>query len=106
MRKLALSLVLSIAVTFVLTVTLTRTTRISAAPDTNAPQMSSRNYAINWSALGEISGGNSTSANYALHGTIGQMGANTNSSSRSYRACTGFQCVADVMRLNLPLILK
>ena len=69
-----------------------------------APQMNSANYALDWSAVGEVSGGASTSANYNLNATIGQMAANTSSASANYGLCTGFECVANVLSLYLPLI--
>lgn len=68
--------------------------------------MSSTNFALDWSAVGEISGGDSASANYKLTGTIGQMAANTSSTSANYQACTGFECVLDNLRLFLPLIIR
>jgi hypothetical protein len=70
----------------------------------SGPQMSSTNYAMDWSAVGEISGGSSASANYKLTGTIGQMAANTSSTSSNYGLCTGFECVLNSLRLFLPLI--
>jgi hypothetical protein len=68
------------------------------------PQMSSTNYALDWSAAGEISGGASASASYKMNATIGQMAANTGSTSASYGLCTGFECVANTLSLYLPLI--
>jgi hypothetical protein len=68
------------------------------------PQMSSTNYALDWSAVGEISGGASASASYKMNATIGQMAANTSSTSTSYGLCTGFECVVDTLSLYLPLI--
>jgi hypothetical protein len=73
------------------------------APKLN-PQMSSFNYALDWSAVGEISGGASASASYKMNATIGQMAANTSSTSTSYGLCTGFECVVDTLSLYLPLI--
>jgi hypothetical protein len=79
-----------------------------AAPEPSAPhvntRMSSTSYALDWSAVGEISGGASASTNYKLNATIGQMAANTSSASASYGLCTGFECVANVLSLYLPLI--
>jgi hypothetical protein len=69
-----------------------------------APQMSSTNYALDRSAVGEISGGASASASYKLNATIGQMAANTNSISTNYGLCTGFECVLNTLSLYLPLI--
>jgi hypothetical protein len=74
-----------------------------SAPRAN-PQMSSTNYALDWSAVGEISGGASTSASYNLNATIGQMAANTSSISTNYGLCTGFECVLNTLSLYLPLI--
>ena len=74
-----------------------------SAPKLN-PQMNSANYALDWSAVGEISGGASTSASYNMNATIGQMAANTSSVSASYGLCTGFECVANTLSLYLPLI--
>jgi hypothetical protein len=69
------------------------------------PQMSSANYALDWSAVGEISGGASTSTNYRLIATIGQMAANAASVSPTYGLCTGFECLlANVRNLFLPLV--
>jgi hypothetical protein len=73
------------------------------APKLN-PQMNSANYALDWSAVGEISGGASASANYKLNATIGQMAANTSSTNASYGLCTGFECVLNTLSLYLPLI--
>jgi hypothetical protein len=75
------------------------------APKLN-PQMSSINYALDWSAVGEISGGASASANYNLNATIGQMAANTSSTSTNYGLCTGFECVLNLLRTYLPLIAR
>lgn len=81
-----------------------------AAPAPSAlrvnPQMSSANYALDWSAVGEISGGASTSTNYNLNATIGQMAANTSSTSTNYGLCTGFECVLNLLRVYLPIILR
>jgi hypothetical protein len=74
-----------------------------AAPKLN-PQMNSANYALDWSAVGEISGGASASASYRINATIGQMAANTSSTSASFGLCTGFECVANTLSLYLPLI--
>jgi hypothetical protein len=62
------------------------------------------NFALDWSAVGEISGGASTSASYKLNATIGQMAANTSSISTNYGLCTGFECVLNTLSLYLPLI--
>ncbi len=70
------------------------------------PRMSSPNFAMDWSAVGEISGGDSVSANYKLSGTLGQMAANSSSTSSHYGLCTGFECVLNTLRLYLPLILR
>jgi hypothetical protein len=79
-----------------------------AAPGLTAPKlnplMSSASYALDWSAVGEISGGASASASYKMNATIGQMAANTSSVSPSYGLCTGFECVVDTLSLYLPLI--
>ena len=79
-----------------------------AAPTPTAPrakpQMSSASYALDWSAVGEISGGASASASYKMNATIGQMAANTSSVSTSFRLCSGFECVANMLSLYLPLI--
>src|SRR5258708_3507369 len=74
-----------------------------SAPHANA-QMSSTNYALDWSAVGEISGGTSASAGYKRNATIGQRAANPRSTSTNYGLCTGFECVANVLSLYLPLI--
>ena len=74
-----------------------------AAPHIN-PQMSSARYALDWSAVGEISGGASASAGYKLNATIGQMAANTSSVSANFGLCSGFECVANWLSLFLPLI--
>ena len=72
-------------------------------PSTN-PQMNSANFALNWSAAGEISGGASTSVSHNMNATIGQMAANTSSISANYGLCTGFECVLNTLWLYLPLI--
>jgi hypothetical protein len=74
-----------------------------SAPSTN-PHMNSANYALNWSAVGEISGGASASASYKMNATIGQMAANTSSTSTNFGLCTGFECVLNTLSLYLPLI--
>jgi nitric oxide reductase large subunit len=74
-----------------------------SAPKLN-PQMSSINYALDWSAVGEISGGASASASYKMNATIGQMAANTSSTSTNFGLCTGFECVLNTLSLYLPLI--
>lgn len=76
-----------------------------AAPP-NSPQMGSSNYAMDWSAVGRISGSITTSTNYRINATIGQMAASTGSVSANYRVCTGFQCVLDAIRVYLPLITR
>jgi hypothetical protein len=77
----------------------------STAPG-SAPQMTSTNYALDWSTVGEISGGESTSIHYNLNATISQMAANTSSTSTAYGLCTGFECVLNYLRLYLPIILR
>ena len=76
------------------------------AQQQDGPRISSTNFALDWSAVGEISGGDSASANYKLTGTIGQMAANTSSTSGNFGLCTGFECVLNTLRLYLPLILR
>ena len=81
----------------------------SNTQSTNAkPSMASANYALTWTAIGEVSGGSSTSASYKLDATISQMAVQTESASANFKACTGFQCaLIDLLRkLFLPLILK
>jgi hypothetical protein len=68
--------------------------------------MNSTSYALDWSAVGEISGGGSASANYKLNATIGQMATNTSSTSSNYGLCTGFECVLNLLRTYLPLIAR
>jgi hypothetical protein len=75
----------------------------TAMPHAN-PQMNSTNYALDWSAVGEISGGESASANYKMNATIGQMAANSSSTSANYGMCTGFECVLNLLSTYLPLI--
>ena len=81
-----------------------------AAPAPNTPhitpQMNSTNYALDWSAVEEVSGGASTSANYKLDATIGQMAANTSNTSANYGLCTGFECVLNLLRVYLPVIFR
>ena len=72
----------------------------------NVPSMSSANFRMDWSAMGEISGGASTSAGYKLLGTMGQMAAYTSSASAGYKLCTGFQCAPPLFRVDLPLAIK
>lgn len=81
-------------------------TATAAPPVPRVPKMSSTNYAMDWSAVGEISGGASASTNFKLTATIGQMAANMNSASANYQACTGFECVLNSLRLFLPLIVR
>src|SRR5947208_12108876 len=79
-----------------------------AAPAPHAPsanlQMSSPHYALDWSAVGEINGGSSTSPHYKLNATIDQWAATTNSTSAHYAVCSGFECVLNTLALYLPLI--
>ncbi len=70
------------------------------------PRMSSTNYAMDWNAVGEISGGDTASTNYKLSATIGQMAANTSSTSTNYQSCAGFECVLNALHLYLPLITR
>jgi len=94
------------ALLFVLTLVRAAPTATAAPPAPRAPQMSSANYALDWSAAGEISGGDSASANFKLSGTIGQMAANSSSSNTStnYGLCTGVQCVLNALSVYLLII--
>ena len=95
------------ALLFVLTLT-HRIPAVSAAPPAPpAPRMSSTNYGMDWNTAGDISGGESASANYKLRGTIGQMAASSSGASANYAQCSGFQCVLGaLMRVYLPMISK
>jgi hypothetical protein len=90
-------------------------TLLAAPTDTALPplsqqqsisQMTSTNYTLDWSTVGEISGGSSASANFKLTGTSGQMAANTSSVSTAYGLCTGFECVLNYLRQFLPVVLR
>jgi hypothetical protein len=67
--------------------------------------MESDNYAINWDVIG--SGGEpSTSASFALNGTIGQ-GTVGSLSSDSYGLCGGYWCGGEIAHnIYLPLVLR
>jgi hypothetical protein len=67
--------------------------------------MESDNYAINWDVIG--SGGEpSTSASFALNGTIGQ-GVVGSSSGDSYGLCGGYWCGGEIAyNIYLPLVLR
>src|SRR5689334_8523381 len=80
-------------------------TPASAGPSSN-PVMNSAHYALDWAALGEISGGASASAHYQLNATIGQMAAGSTSRSAHFAACSGFECVLQRLSLYLPLITR
>jgi hypothetical protein len=103
---LTLAFVFASAFLFVLTLVRGVPTATAAPPAPHAPQMSSANYVLDWSAAGEISGGNSASTHFKLSGTIGQMAANSSSTSINFGLCTGFQCVPNVLNVYLPLALK
>lgn len=60
-----------------------------------SPRMGSASYGLDWSAVGEISGGAGASAQYRLNATSGQMGAGTLSQSANFHSCFGFKCVQD-----------
>ncbi len=77
-----------------------------AAPDLRPLLGSSANYALDWSAFGNVSGGESASANYHLSGTIGQMAAGSDSASTHYAECSGFQCVFNALHTWLPLLFR
>ena len=81
---------------------------LGQAPPASAPEGASAGYRLDWTAAGEVSGGTSTSAQYHLSATIGQMGAGTRSESAHYALCVGFQCgaVDAVYRVYLPLVLR
>ena len=94
------------ALLFVLSCLRGTPTASAAAPAAHPAQMSSAHYALDWSAAGEISGGDSASANYKLTGTTGQMGAGSLSASANAQACTGFECVLNNLGVYLPFIKK
>jgi hypothetical protein len=72
-----------------------------------APEGASASYRLDWTAVGEASGGDSASAQYHLSATIGQVGAGTRSESAHYALCVGFQCAsANAYRVYLPLVWK
>ena len=80
-----------------------------ALADPSSPRMGSAHYTMDLSAVGEVSGGSGSSANYQLReATIGQMAANTTSASTSYALCTGEECsmVAQQRAVYLPLVLR
>jgi hypothetical protein len=103
---LTLAFVFASALLFVLALVRSVPTATAAPSAPRAPKMSSANYAMDWSAAGEIGGGNSASANFNLSGTIGQMAANSNSTSTNYGLCTGFQCVLNALSVYLPMIMR
>jgi len=64
-------------------------------------------YRLDWFTPLTGGGGAASSANYAIHYTIGQTAAGT-SSSTSYGACLGYWCgaMAGQHRIHLPLVLR
>ncbi len=76
----------------------------AAPPELRSSQMSSTNYAMDWSTVGGASGGEAASANYKLSGTMGQMAASNGSTSSNYAACSGFQCVLQALSVYLPML--
>ncbi len=72
---------------------------------TPSPRMTSANYALDWTAAGEISGGQAASANYALReSTTGQKAAGSLSASANYKLCSGWECTISTSYLNLPFL--
>ena len=67
--------------------------------------MESANFTINWDVIG--SGGKlSTSASFALDGTIGQS-ASGSSSGASYNLCSGYWCAGEIeVHIYLPLVMQ
>ncbi len=87
---------------------LAATTGLSASAATgpaSGPDMRSTNFALDWRASGEISGGGSSSSNFRLTATIGQMAAATHSGSANFSSCSGFQCIRDDIRATLRVFL-
>jgi hypothetical protein len=79
----------------------------AALAEPSGPHIGSANYAMDWSAVGEVSGGSGSSANYQLHeATISQMAANTTSASASYALCTGWECSMSAYAVYLPVVLR
>ena len=78
----------------------------TAQAETHKPSMGSANYRMDWSYVGEIGGGASASAGYKLNGTLGQMAANSERASPSYKLCTGFECAPPLFQTYLPVVLK
>jgi hypothetical protein len=106
MRYLIQISLVFVAVTMVL---VAASVALVALADPSSPRMGSAHYAMDVSAVGEVSGGSGSSASYQLHeATIGQMAANTTSASASYGLCTGMQCslVAQQHAVYLPLVLR
>ncbi len=56
-----------------------------------AERMSSSNYVIQADAMG-IAGGSSTSTNYWVIDTLGEVATGENLQSTNYRGCAGFEC--------------
>ena len=75
-----------------------------AAP--NIQLMGITTYTIDWSVIGEVNGATSKSTNYKITATIGQMAANTNSVNECSRLCTGFECLLNMLRTYLPLVMS
>jgi hypothetical protein len=56
--------------------------------------MSSSHFSLDWSTVGEVSGGVSASAHYRLvQASISQMSAGNSSANAHYRLCSGARCV-------------
>lgn len=75
-----------------------------ASAGSKGPQMGSAQYQVDWSAVGEISGGRSSSSHYVLQATVGQVTANSSSTSVNYEICTGWECVWSSLSTYLPFI--
>jgi hypothetical protein len=76
-----------------------------------SPNMRSASYALDWTATGENSGGSMASSSYRLNATIGQMAANTRSTSASYQLASGFQAAESLgdpypFKVYLPIVYK
>ncbi len=68
--------------------------------------MSSTNFALNWFTTQGGGGGKSSSANYSVNTTMGQVGIG-NSISSSYTTCIGYWCGAEQgATVFLPLIMR
>jgi hypothetical protein len=68
--------------------------------------MPSADYAINWDVITGAGHAATSSANYALVGTVGQTGATSSIDGVDYDLCVGFWCYGGECRVYLPIVMR